>query len=552
MACWRHLKLSSLSVGQPSPQLLIKPDFGLKKYTVFLTDLSNIWSEELDLAGIVKRASQEDSPIEVSKQDTTQLTILLDNVKKSLTGADDTICRITRNSVNGIVLHTWTSLPAPLDSLRWKFCLQKRPPATLKNELILPLLVSSHVQHERVDSLITSITEKDREITRLLDQYESSNLDLASAFPSISGSKPGRRLVKREHAARHIPALAPFQEDAWRKDTARLNDAHISTLGLFQEALSDCALRVPLRLMSESEDQSWLTKVSESLDDLEPIMKSKQIHPSPKSKPTSNPPPEPSDEDTEDEFEMHGNFHVRESPHRKPEQLTKNDSTREKRLKIEVGEDESTDDDDLDAPSKKPSQIRSPPQETPEVDGPTEGGVSPSPRISVPAAQKPKGFKIGGAKAKKQAVVAPAPEALVKMRDLEGDRNIDDAQIPTHSKADSTTTSAGSKGPKKSFKIGGRHKDSKSSMPTVNLRGGASNGMRPTDMVEGPPEPGLPTSMRFSEAPAVARVEGQTNSPVQEEHEETLEEKVERKRRELKRKNEELAKKQMQKKKKRF
>jgi hypothetical protein len=193
---WRVLELSEQPHGEHIPQLLVKPVFGPDSYTVHLTCLSNIWSEELDLDGILDRALQEQSPIEVSKHDTAQLAILLENIKKSLEHTNDAVCRITRSENNGLTLHTSVSLPKPLDRLTWKFDLERRASTTLKNELILPLLVSSHIQHERLTSLISTINEKDKAITRLVDQFESSNLDLAAAFPVISGLKSGRKVVK--------------------------------------------------------------------------------------------------------------------------------------------------------------------------------------------------------------------------------------------------------------------------------------------------------------------------------------------------------------------
>jgi hypothetical protein len=268
MACWRVLELSEQPDGDHIPQLLVKPVFASDSYTVHLTCLSNIWSEELDLHGIVDRASEQQSPIEVSKHDTAQLAILLDNVEKSLEHSDDAICRITRNDADGITLHTTITLPKPLDSLTWKFHLKKRAATTLKNELILPLLVSSHVQHERLTSLASTINDKDKAITRLLDQFESSNLDLAAAFPIISSLKSGRKVIKREQAARHIPALQPFREDAFKQQTAQLVDSDVSTLGLFQEALSECAPAVPAQLRSDENDVEWWTRVVSRLSTL--------------------------------------------------------------------------------------------------------------------------------------------------------------------------------------------------------------------------------------------------------------------------------------------
>lgn len=314
MACWRVLHLTEQPNGEHIPQLLIKPRFEKDAYTVFLTDLTDIWSEALDLRGIVGRAAEEESPIEVSKRDTAQLAILLHNVQNSLASGPDTTCCITRSHTDDVTLHTTVSLPEPLDSLTWKFHLHKRTAVTLKNELILPLLVSSRIQHDRVNSLTSTIAEKDRAIARLLDQYESSNLDLAAAFPSIGGLKSGRRLVKREQAAKHVPGLQPFHHELWKRETAQLHDADVSTLGLFQEALSECNPQVPPRLFSEEETCAWWSMIDTNY--IAPMARSRL-----KAKPDAELPvkpaasePETEEEETEDEFEVHEHFKVSLTP----------------------------------------------------------------------------------------------------------------------------------------------------------------------------------------------------------------------------------------------
>jgi hypothetical protein len=306
MSCWRVLELTEQPDGEDIPQLLVKPVFGSDSYTVHLTCLSNIWSEELDLDGIVDRASAERSPIEISRQDTAQLAILLDNVKRSLEHSDDAICRISRSENNGITLHTTIILPKPLESLNWKFHLQKRASISLKNELILPLLISSHVQHQRIAALVSIAHDKDKAITRLVDQYESSNLDLAAAFPILSGLKTGRKAIKREQAARHIPALQPFREDALKRETGQLVDSHVSTLGLFQEALSECVPEVPSQLKSHDAALAWWSGVPDRLSHAKPSAKKKAA---PVSKPAQTM-TDSSEEETEDEFETHANFKV--------------------------------------------------------------------------------------------------------------------------------------------------------------------------------------------------------------------------------------------------
>lgn len=307
MSCWRVLELAEPSSNHV-PQLLIKPVFAANSYTVHLTCLSSIWSEQLDLGGIVDRATEQQSPIEVSKHDTAQLAILLDNIEKSLHPSDDAICSVVRSGDDGLTLHTTITLPKPLDSLTWKFNLKKRASTALKNELILPLLISSHIQHERISALVSAIAGKDKAITRLVDQYESSNLDLAAAFPTISGLKTGRRAIKREQAAKHIPALQPFREDAFKQETGQLADPNVSTLGLFQQALSECTPEVPSRLQSDDAELEWWHIISDQFSHSKRGTK-------PKAKVTSKmesvQPSITSDgEETEDEFETHANFKV--------------------------------------------------------------------------------------------------------------------------------------------------------------------------------------------------------------------------------------------------
>lgn len=309
MSSWRVLELSEQPDGEPIPQLIVKPAFKHDSYTVYLTCLTNIWSEELTLAGIVGRAAEQQSPIEISKQDTTQLAILLDHVKASLGSSEDATCRLTREGADGVTLHTTIQLPEPLDCLTWKFCLQKRTPVTLKNELILPLLVSSHIQYERINDLVTTIENKDKAITRMVDQFESSNLDLAAAFPSIGGLKAGRKLIKREQAARHLPALRPFQQDVWREETAQLADADVTTLGLFQEALVQCTPDVPSALQADDGAEDWLAAVPNRLTHAKPVFKIKPRELAPAFQPPKHG-HESSGDDTEDEFEVHENFKV--------------------------------------------------------------------------------------------------------------------------------------------------------------------------------------------------------------------------------------------------
>lgn len=213
-------------------------------------------------------------------------------------------------------------------------------------------------------------------------------------------------------------------------------------------------------------------------------------------------------------------------------------------------EDESTEDEeDLGAPPK--SQSQSQPQTSPTRSPPK--ARSPAPRQSSPPnpsssiVQKPKGFRIGGAKSKEPVVESAPPMTSVDTDDVpkEHEEADVDANVRTSIRASVEPTAiTGTKAIRKPFKIGGKHKASVQSSAVSPTRA-SNNKSDVTTAKEVSVEP-IPRR----NTPAVkTEVEG---SPM-EEHEETAEEKAERKRQELKRKNEELAKKQAQnKKKKRF
>lgn len=543
MSCWRVLPLFVQPNHKQPPQLLVKPIFTPGSYKLYVTDLSNIWAEELDLEGIVDRALTEQSPIEVSKHDTTQLAILLDNIQKALVSSDDAVCRITRSHDDGITLHTSVALPKPLDSLTWKHHLEKRTSITLKNELILPLLVSSHIQHERISGLISTITDRDKAINRLLDQYESSNLDLAAAFPSIGSLKAGKRTVKREQAAKHIPALQPFCEDPWREHTAQLKDSNVTTLGLFQEALVQSTPRVPQMLKSEENDDPWWSRIPDKLAALKDIVKIKEDQ-SRTMAPLANATSDSSDDETEDEFETHENFKKRNAPPSNDEATMEKDPVIEEENATASTEDE----DDLDFPlnsrnqsqnySQNQSQKRrsTPPTVPLPLPIPTVGPESPQQEAVKPTI---KYFRIGG-KAKHVPEKTPSPTEQSSAPGPDPDILPSRESVPP-SELDSQANITPRKA-RRQFKIGGK---GKSTDEDPSQRATASPRTNQARRVLSP------TAEPPSSPPISEHVKEETH--VQSIHEETPEEKAARKRAELKRKNDEAAKKQAgQRKKKRF
>jgi hypothetical protein len=387
---------------------------------------------------------------------------------------------------------------------------------------------------------------------RLVDQFESNNMDLAAAFPSVGGTKVGRKLVKREQAAKHVPALRPFREEAWRQDTEQLEDTNLTTLGLFQEALAQSTPRVPSQLKSGDRENTWWTAVPTQLSPLNALAKSKLKKSIQAAKVTES--AAGSGEETEDEFETHENFNVCACRQYEAKLLTisqtRNIARRLAKTPAPISssphdeatetEDGSTEDEDLDAPPKSQSQGQAPTlHKASRRRTPTPEPHS-SPKPDTPPAQKAQAssFRIVG----KSRRVTESPPPLPKTADAELEADV----LPTRESVPPSPPSQATTTPKKTrkpFKIGGKGKAAD---------GGASQrAMTASPSTNRFRAAQSPTAEPRSSPPPLAAVKEIT--PVEEVHEETPEEKAERKRAELKRKNEEAAKKQAQtKKKKRF
>ncbi|EUC42787.1 hypothetical protein COCMIDRAFT_7689 [Bipolaris oryzae ATCC 44560] len=534
MSCWRVLRLCEQPDNRHVPQLLVKPVFSPDSYIVHLTDLSNVWSEELSLDDIVDRASREQSPIEVSKQDTAQLGVLLENIAKPLSNADDALCRMTRNGQDGIILHASIILPEPLGRLSWKFQLQKRTSTVLKNELILPLLVSSHIQNERIAGLIKTITSKDKAINRLLDQFESNNLDLTAAFPGAGSMKTGRRMIKREQAAKHVPALKLFQEAVWRKETGQLEDSELTSLGLFQEALAQSTPTVPQQLKSDESDNlasCWWTSVPTHLT----VSKASANSKTRKSAVLSNvrDASESSEEETEDEFDTHEHF--------KPMSVTKAPGQKPPPNRHDEDESDSTEEElDLDTPaiSCNPTQVQESVQSQ-YGKSPTLEHLPSAPTIASSAKKANVGsFRIGGGG--RGTSSSPSPSITDEEANPDDVLTTREVAPPSPKQADVASTPKKSK---KHFRIGGKGRGSQdgASQRAATISPSKIRTRATQSPTAEPPSSPLPHSVTREMTTAEDEVE------------ETPEEKAERRRAELKRRNEEAAKKQaQQKKKKRF
>jgi hypothetical protein len=206
------------------------------------------------------------------------------------------------------------------------------------------------------------------------------------------------------------------------------------------------------------------------------------------------------------------------------------------------GDDDSTeDDDDLDAPPKSQSQSQGrTPRKPPPRKSPTPE-LSPPPRAPTPPATKvkTKNFRIGG----KSRKATESPPSLPQASKELGPDVLPTKESAPPSSQPETQANVTPKKVRKAFKIGGK---GRAATGDASQRAGTASPS--TNRIRASRSP---TAEPPSSPPPPRAVKEMT--PVNEEHEETAEEKAERKRAELKRKNEEAVKKQAQaKKKKRF
>ena len=237
-SAWKPLTLQE---SNDVPTLLAKSSFTSSGYTVHVTDLSCVWSETLDRKQVIRRALNENTSIDPS-EDASQLRILLKNIGEALSGQENTALSLVSHGGKQLVLQATAQLPAPLEPLEWTFQLGSLPVTDLRNEIILPLIVSAHIQNERMQHLILEIQDKDRVISKLLDRMESSGADIASIFPGATGAKLSKKVTAREQAAKVVKGLGVFDSEHWLRNSMAINVNDTSPDELVRKVFDPAAL----------------------------------------------------------------------------------------------------------------------------------------------------------------------------------------------------------------------------------------------------------------------------------------------------------------------
>ena len=215
---WERLCLSN---DEKTPPLLYKFISTAYTYEIYMTDLINVWTEQLSRQAILRRANEENTTIDPS-EDAEQFGVLLQKIRDALhgeTGSSATLNHRARG--DSLELATYTKLPAPLEPLKWTLRLTKESPSASTSQLLLPLVMAEADWESRQQVLIEQLHKKDWVLEKLFDKIEAMGIDLGTIFPGTSGLRTGRKGTTLLQAARYIKGVAPFDEQAWRDETSK-------------------------------------------------------------------------------------------------------------------------------------------------------------------------------------------------------------------------------------------------------------------------------------------------------------------------------------------
>ncbi|KAF7588039.1 hypothetical protein BBP40_006229 [Aspergillus hancockii] len=246
---WQRLRLTK---QEAIPPLLFKYSSTSKGYKLYITDLTHIWSEDLNRQEILKKADEHDTTIDPS-EDPEQFEVLLRKI-------GDALCNQPGSTVNlklgsggdSLDLFISTKLPAPLQSLKWVAHLLKEPQSFATSQLLLPLVRAEADWQSHQRSLIDQLHKKDWVLTKLFDKIEAVGIDLSTIFPGISGLRTGKGTTLAQ-AAKHIKGVAPFDENDWFEAISTSSAGSGLAANIFAEASSSNSSRV----VNPAPDEWW-------------------------------------------------------------------------------------------------------------------------------------------------------------------------------------------------------------------------------------------------------------------------------------------------------
>lgn len=227
IAHWKPLPLNSDS---NLPTLLYQLNVSASAYAIYLTDLTNIWTESLDRKQIIRRAFDENASIDPS-EGPDQFRLLLHNIQEALEARPNTSLKIQlpEAAVDTLTLIVTATLPAPLAPFIWPIRPVRAPDRSFFDEFLYPCLTSLGNARSEVLSLLNLLKDKDRVIARLTDKLEVMGIDISTVFPNAAPSKRSKATT-RDVVVSTVKGLKAFDEDKWRDTIAAGPKKDLKTL----------------------------------------------------------------------------------------------------------------------------------------------------------------------------------------------------------------------------------------------------------------------------------------------------------------------------------
>ncbi|KAK3397453.1 XRCC4-like factor-domain-containing protein [Sordaria brevicollis] len=291
---WRPLPVAVPGI----PNLLVATDFTAQSYKIHLTDLANVWVENMERRPIMGRASAEDTSIDPTDGN-ENLQRLLDWIRAAFDIDDpehpNTSLTLSKGKDDSIEVHITCVLPEPFKPLKWPLYLKKCPASALASELVLPLIQAHEARAREIDHLIATIRDKDAVINRLVDKLESNGMGLEHIFNKLLG----KRKVKRKEAEGKIKGLVAFDEAEFRKDGVQEATRSTDVPTLLDTVFRETGVRQTPEMEFEASGMldTWWTELGRG-------RKVVLAERSKRATQTPPPPEPPGNEDDDDDFQV--------------------------------------------------------------------------------------------------------------------------------------------------------------------------------------------------------------------------------------------------------
>lgn len=291
---WRPLPVTAPGI----PNLLVATNFTAQSYKVHLTDLANVWVENMDRRPIMGRASAEDTSIDPTDGN-ENLQRLLDWIRAAFDiddpGHRNTSLTLGKGKDDSIEVQITCILPEPFKPLKWPLYLKKCSASTLATELVLPLIQSHEARAQEINHLIATIRDKDAVINRLVDKLEANGIGLEHIFNKL----PGKRKVGRREAEGKIKGLATFVEADFRNDGVQGTTKSTDVSALLDTVFRETGLKHNPEMEFEASAilDTWWTELGRGRKLVLAERSKREIQ-------TPPPPQSPAKEENDDDFQV--------------------------------------------------------------------------------------------------------------------------------------------------------------------------------------------------------------------------------------------------------